>query len=44
MESRSRQKGKALDFAVGTAARHGRRAEGVDVGLDDDVGQEMTEF
>ncbi len=34
-----RQKGKALDFAVGTAARHGRRAEGVDVGLDDDVGQ-----
>ena len=39
-----RQKAKPVDFAVGTAARHGRRAEGVDVGLTMTLAREMTEF
>ena len=34
-----RQKGKALNTAVGTAPRHGGGVKGIDIGLDNDVGQ-----
>ena len=38
-EAGDREEGEALNLAVGAAAGHGRGAEGVDIGLDDHVGQ-----
>ena len=39
VEACDRQKGKALDLAVDAVSRHGESAEGVDLGLYDDVGE-----